>query len=253
MRNSLGAVQSALVLGGGSDIADRLIRKLVADRCDRIVLAVRDPASVAERIEAYRRLGAADVTAVHFDARDTAGHGELVAKAFADGDIDLVVSAFGVLGDQDAFDTDAAAAAAAVEVNLTGAVSVLLCAAEAMRAQGHGTILVFSSVAAMRARADNFVYGATKAGLDAFAAGLADRLVGTGVRVVTVRPGFVATKMTEGLAPAPFSTTADKVAEDIVDGLARGSLVIWSPPILRPVFAVLGVLPRPLWRRLSGR
>lgn len=253
MRNSLGAVQSALVLGGGSDIADRLIRKLVADRCDRIVLAVRDPETVTSRIDAYQRLGAADVSAVTFDARRSEDHAELVAKTFASGDIDLVICAFGILGDQDVFDTDPAAAADAVDVNLTGAVSVLTSVAEAMRTQGHGTILVFSSVAAVRPRADNFVYGATKAGLDAFAAGLADRLADTAIRVVTVRPGFVDTKMTEGLTPAPFSTTADKVAEDIVDGLAKGSLVIWSPAILRPVFAVLGVLPRPIWRKLAAR
>jgi decaprenylphospho-beta-D-erythro-pentofuranosid-2-ulose 2-reductase len=249
----LGAVQSALVLGGGSDLADRLIRKLIADRCDRVVLALRDPESVTERTEAYRRLGAADVSAVGFDARNTADHAALIAKTFAEGDIDLVVCAFGVLGDQDAFDADPASAADVVAVNLAGAMSVLLSTAEAMRNQGHGTILVFSSVAGRRARADNFVYGATKAGLDAFAAGLSDRLADTGVRVVTVRPGFVSTKMTEGMTPAPFSTTADRVADDIVDGLARGSLVIWSPRILRPVFAVLTALPRPVWRKLSAR
>lgn len=253
MRNSLGAVQSVLILGGGSDIADRLVRKLVADRCDRIVLAVRDPDAVADRIEAYQRLGAANVTAVPFDARRTEDHAELVAKTFADGDIDMVVSAFGILGDQDDFDHGAEAAADAVDVNLTGQVSVLISVAEAMRTQGHGTILVFSSVAALRPRADNFVYGATKAGLDAFAAGLADRLADTAIRVVTVRPGFVATKMTDGLTPAPFSTTADNVADDIIAGLAKGSPVIWSPAILRPVFGVLGLLPRPIWRKLAAR
>lgn len=253
MRNSLGAVQSVLVLGGASDIADRIVRRLIADRCDRVVLAVRDPSAVGTRMEAYRRLGAANVSAVAFDGGATAEHAELIAKVFADGDIDLVLSAFAVQGDQDAFDHDAAAAAAAVNVNLSGQVSSLLAAADEMKRQGHGTLVVLSSVAGVRTRSDNLVYGASKAGLDGFALGLGDRLQGTGVRVMTVRPGFVHTKLTEGMTPAPFATTADKVADDVIAGLARGSDVVWSPPVLRVVFAALRLLPRPLWRRLAAR
>ena len=100
---------------------------------------------------------------------------------------------------------------------------------------------------------DNFVYGATKAGLDAFGQGLGDSLVGTGVRVVVVRPGFVRTKMTEGMEAAPFSTTPEKVAELIVAGLAKGQEVIWAPPILQLPFSVFRLLPRSLWRIVADR
>ncbi len=128
-----------------------------------------------------------------------------------------------------------------------------LAVADQLRAQGHGTLVVLSSVAGVRVRKDNFVYGSTKAGLDGFAQGLGDALQGSGARVMVVRPGFVTTKMTEGLAPAPFSTDADSVAADIVTGLRRGSHTVWSPPVLRAVFGALQLVPRPLWRRLAAR
>ena len=156
-----------------------------------------------------------------------------------------------MLGDQEAFEADPAQAAEVVSVNLGGAVSVGLLVAEHLRAQGHGTLAVLSSVAGERVRADNAVYGATKAGLDGFAQGLGDRLVGSGARVMIVRPGFVHTRMTEGMDPAPLSTTADAVAEDIATGLRRRSDVVWSPASLRWLFAALRHLPRPLWRRVT--
>ncbi len=128
--------------------------------------------------------------------------------------------------------------------------SLLLAALRALRAQGHGTMIVLSSVAAERARAGNAIYGAAKAGLDALAQGLADATAGTGIRVLVVHPGFVTTKMTEGLPAAPFSTTADAVAEATVRALAGRAHTIWVPATLRFVFAALRHLPRPIYRRL---
>jgi decaprenylphospho-beta-D-erythro-pentofuranosid-2-ulose 2-reductase len=119
-----------------------------------------------------------------------------------------------------------------------------------MSAQGHGTIVLLSSVAGERARQSNYMYGSSKAGVDAFAQGLGDSLAGTGVQVMVVRPGFVKTKMTAGRDPVPFSTTADAVAGEVVKGLARGSHTVWAPPVLRLVMSVLRHVPRPLFRRL---
>ena len=118
--------------------------------------------------------------------------------------------------------------------------------------QGHGRILVLSSVAGYRVRRSNFVYGAAKAGLDGFAKGLGEAVRGTGVSVHVVRPGFVRTKMTEGRPAAPFAVGPDRVAEDVVRGLERGQAVIWSPGVLRAVFGVLGLLPDAIWRKLPG-
>ena len=102
-----------------------------------------------------------------------------------------------------------------------------------------------------RARKSNFVYGSSKAGLDAFAQGLGDRLHGSGVHVMVVRPGFVRTKMTAGLDDVPLSTGPDAVAEAIADGLRRNAHTVWVPTPLRFVMSALRHLPRPLFRRLN--
>ena len=186
-----------------------------------------------------------------FDALDRESHPAFVERCWAEhGDIDLVLVAFGVLGDQDVAEHDTTEALRIIDTNFTGAVSVLVPIAERLRSQGHGTIVVLSSVAGERARRSNFVYGSSKAGLDAFCQGLGDALVGTGVRMVIVRPGFVHSRMTEGLDPAPLSTTPDAVAQAILDGLARDREIIWVPAALRGVMSGLRHVPRPVFRRL---
>ena len=250
MRDAVGAVQSLLVLGGTSEIGLATARKLVEGRTRRVVLAARDTARAEQAAEELRRIGA-EVEVVAFDARDYASHAAVVDGLFERGDIDCALVAFGVLGDQERLATDGAAAVEAVEANYVGAVSVCVPLAERMRRQGHGTIVVLSSVAGERARKSNFVYGSSKAGLDAFAQGLGDRLHPDGVRVMVVRPGFVRTKMTAGLDDAPLSTDPDAVAESIAAGLRRGADTVWSPAPLRFVMSALRHLPRALFRRLE--
>lgn len=252
MRDATGGVQSVLVLGGTSDLGRATVRKLVADRTRRVVLAGR-PSAALDSAQNELKAEGAEVEVVAFDAAATDTHAEVIGEVFEAGDVDVVLLAFGVLGDQETFDRDPEAAVDAVTVNYTGAVSAGLVVADRLRAQGHGTLVVFSSVAGVRTRSDNFVYGSTKAGLDGFAQGLGDALHGSGARVMVVRPGFVATKMTEGMDPAPFATTAEAVADDVVDGLRRGRDTVWSPAVLRAVFGVLRLAPRPVWRLLAGR
>jgi decaprenylphospho-beta-D-erythro-pentofuranosid-2-ulose 2-reductase len=239
------------VLGGGSDIAEATTLELVRRGCRRVVLAARDLASLSSTVRTLREAGADDIYSVHFDARETTRHDEVIREA-ADliGDIDLALVAFGVLGDPAAFDDDPQAAVEAAETNYVGGLSVCLHLARRMRVQGHGTIVVLSSVAGERVRKSNPVYGSSKAGLDGFALALGDRLAGSGVEVMVVRPGFVHTKMTTGLDPAPLSTTPDRVAADIVRGLEQGRAIVWSPASLRGVMAAVRHLPRPLFRRL---
>jgi NAD(P)-dependent dehydrogenase (short-subunit alcohol dehydrogenase family) len=129
-------------------------------------------------------------------------------------------------------------------------VSVLTHLATALRAQGSGRIVVFSSVAGVRVRRANYVYGSAKAGLDGFASGLADALHGSGVGLLLVRPGFVVGRMTEGMSPAPLSSTPAQVAEAVADALAADREVVWVPRTLRPVFAGMRLLPRAVWRRM---
>ena len=251
MNDAVGLPQSILVLGGGSEIARATLRALLTKRPARVTLGGREHALGDAAIEA-RQLGATEVSTVVFDATDPASVGAAVDEAFAAGDIDLTLVAFGVLGDQQEYDRDVAAAAEAATVNYTSAVVAGLAVAQHCRRQGHGTILALSSVAGERVRKANFVYGSTKAGLDGFFQGLGDSLVGSGARVMIVRPGFVRSRMTKGMKEAPFATDPESVASLIVDGLAKGNAVIWAPPILRVVFAAFRHLPRALWRKVPG-
>ncbi len=252
MKDALGAVQSVLVLGGASDIGIAIAAQLAGPRQATVLLAGRQPQSLDAAAEQVRAAGAGRVETIPFDAQDTPSHDEFMAAAVkeAGGDLDVVVLAFGLLGDQTA---DAAGGEGAVQLaqtNYVGAVSAGLAVARVLKAQGHGTLVVLSSVAGERVRKANFIYGSSKAGLDGFAQGLGDALAGSGARVLIVRPGFVRTKMTEGTPPAPLSTTAEAVAAATVKALAAGREIIWVPPPLRFVFAVFRHLPRAVWRRL---
>lgn len=149
-----------------------------------------------------RGLGAETHT-ISFDALDSGSHEAILGKVFAEGDIDLVLLAFGVLGDQANDERDPVAAARVAQTNYTGAVSSALVCARALQSQGHGSLVVLSSVAAERARRSNFIYGSSKAGLDTFTQGLGDALHGTGAHVMLVRPGFVRTSMTAGRPETP--------------------------------------------------
>ena len=250
MKDALGSVQSVLVLGAGSEIAQATVRALVADRARTVILAGRDPSRFESLAADLRAGGAARVETLDFDADDVDSHPAFVEKAFAvDGDIDVVLVAFGVLGK--GAEENPAMAVDVLRTNFLGAGSLLLLVAHGLRAQGHGSVVVFSSVAGERVRKSNFVYGASKAGIDGLAQGLGDSLHGSGVDVMVVRPGFVTTKMTAGLDPAPLNTTPDAVAAAVVRGLKRGASTVWVPPALRFVMAAVRLLPRPLFRRLE--
>ena len=250
MQNSFGEPQTVLLLGGTSDIGLAIVRRLVTPTLQRVVLACRNPADAALAV-ADLAVGGVTVTAVGFDAVDSAGHSAFVDDIVEQvGDLDVVVIAFGVLGEQADFDDDPGAAARAVTVNYTGAVSIGLAVAKQLRKQGHGHLVVLSSVAGERVRASNFVYGSSKAGLDGFVQGLGDSLEGSGASVLVVRPGFVHSSMTEGMKATPFASTPEGVAEVTVKALRSGRRTVWAPGILRYVFMILRHLPGPVFRRL---
>jgi decaprenylphospho-beta-D-erythro-pentofuranosid-2-ulose 2-reductase len=252
MKDALGSVQSLLILGGTSDIALATARRLAADKTKRIVLAARPSERLDAAAQDLRAFGA-EVETVAFDADDVESHEKALGAVFAGGDVDVVLLAFGVLGDQASDEQDPVAAARVAQTNYVGAVASGLVCANALKKQGHGSLVVLSSVAGERGRKDNFIYGSTKAGLDTFAQGLGDSLHGTGVHVMVVRPGFVETKMTAGREKAPLSTTPDAVADAIVTGLRKGSEIVWVPGALRFVFSGLRHLPRPVFRKVVER
>jgi decaprenylphospho-beta-D-erythro-pentofuranosid-2-ulose 2-reductase len=246
--DAVGNPQSVLVLGGTSEIALAVARRY-AGRGPRVVLAARPSDRRDAAVAELTGLGAR-VSAVPFDAEDTGSHPALLDKVFADGPVDLAVVAFGVLGDAERAWQDHATAVELARVNYTGAVSVGVALAERMRAQGHGAIVALSSVAGERVRRANFVYGSTKAGMDGFYLGLGEALRPHGVRVTVVRPGFVRTRMTEGMRPAPLSSTPEQVADVVVGAVRDGRELVWAPPPLRVLMSVLRHIPRPVFRRL---
>ncbi|MFB7928972.1 decaprenylphospho-beta-D-erythro-pentofuranosid-2-ulose 2-reductase [Streptomyces sp. NPDC056039] len=249
MKDAFGLPQSLLVLGGTSEIALATARRLIARRTRTVWLAGRPSAALEEAAGRLRGLGA-DVHTIAFDALDPGSHEAVLGKVFAEGDIDMVLLAFGLLGDQARDEREPEAAVRVAQTNYTGAVSASLVCARALQAQGHGSLVVMSSVAGERARRANFIYGSSKAGLDAFAQGLGDALHGTGVHVMVVRPGFVRTRMTAGLPDAPLATTPEAVATAVELGLRRRSETVWVPGALRVVMAALRHLPRGVFRRL---
>lgn len=250
-RRSSGTV---VVFGGRSEIGVALAARLAGGR--RVVLAARRPDDLDEQIAHMRTAGATDVQTVAFDADDTDAHPDLIERLVTDhGPIEVAIIAFGILGDATRAETDVAHALQIAHTDYYAQVSVLTLLAAALRAQGSGTMIVFSSVAGVRVRRANYVYGSTKAGLDGFASGLADALHGSGVRLLLARPGFVIGAMTrelmaQGTKPAPFSVDADRVADDVTRAYRRGKDEVWIPGILRPMFFGMRLLPRAIWRRL---
>ena len=248
--DSLPAMRETIViLGGRSEIGIAVARRL-ADGAT-VVLAARRSADLAAEVATVRDAGAAVVDTVEFDADDLAAQRRVLDDIAArHGPLGVVVVAFGILGDQSRAERDAEHARAIVHTDYVAHVTVLTHLAQILQAQGSGTLVVFSSVAGARVRRANYVYGSAKAGLDGFASGLADALHGSGVRLLLVRPGFVIGRMTEGMAPAPFSSTPDAVADATVAALRSRRGEVWVPWALRPIFAVVRHAPRSLWRRM---
>jgi short-subunit dehydrogenase len=240
---------TVLIFGGRSEIGTELAMRLAPGAS--VVLAARNADRLGEQTAAILAAGAVAVSTREFDADDVESHGPLVASIIAEhGPIDTAVLAFGILGDQGRAEIDAAHAVAVVHTDYVAQVSLLTHLAAAMRLAGRGALVVFSSIAGARVRRANYVYGSAKAGLDGFASGLADALHGTGVRLLIVRPGFVIGRMTEGMTPAPLSSTPPQVAAATARALAKGRRTVWIPWALGPMSAVLRLLPQFVWRRM---
>lgn len=238
-----------VIFGGRSEIGVELATRLAPGAT--VVLAARHADRLSEQVATVRAAGAGAVHTCEFDADDLASHAPLVDGLISRyGPIGTAVLAFGILGEQSRAESDPAHAVAVVHTDYVAQISLLTVLANAMRAAGRGKLVVFSSVAGVRVRRANYVYGSAKAGLDGFASGLADALHGTGVQLLIVRPGFVIGRMTEGMDPAPLSSTPAQVAEATARALAGGRRTVWVPWALRPMFFGMKLLPQAIWRRM---
>jgi len=246
------AGRRVIVLGGSSEIALAIVRELQRRAPREVVLAGRDPSALRGAAEELGAAGCARVSTLELDALDTDRHAQSIERAFGElRGADIVILAVGVLGQRGGLPTDVAGAIEVMRVNMVGAGSLLIHAARCLRDGGGGALVVLSSVAAQRPRRANAVYGASKAGLDALAQGLGDALHEQDVRILVVRPGFVRTRMTRGLDPAPLATTPEAVAEVVLHGLDSGASTVWAPRALRWLMLGMSMLPRPIFRRIE--
>ena len=232
-----------LLLGATSDIGGEIARRICRGR--DVVCALRD---VGVGVGVKKQLldaGASSVRTVEFEATDLDSHRALVESV---DNLTTAVVAFGILGDQELAEHDEQEAVRIATVDYLAQVSMLTVLADVMK---HGEIFAFSSIAGWRARRANYVYGSTKAGLDAFCQGLADRLHGSKLHLITARPGFVIGKMTHGMKPAIMSVTPDVVAEAVVAAANRGrSQTVWIPGRLALLAFIMRLVPRPIWRHM---
>jgi NAD(P)-dependent dehydrogenase (short-subunit alcohol dehydrogenase family) len=228
--------------------------------------ARRRAAAGARFVLAGRREERLNVVAADLLARGAASAEPVTMELAATGEIERavetiharfgppqeIVVAYGILGEQAAFERDLAAARAALEVNFTSVALWLLAFLKRRDAVQPLTAIVIGSVAGDRGRRTNFIYGAAKGGLDIFVQGLAHAYAGTPVRFVMVKPGFVDTPMTAAFVKGgPLWSSPDRVAADIERAVRRGARVVYTPWFWRPIMAVIRRLPWFVFRRLK--
>ena len=249
--DATGNPQTILLLGGTSEIGLAICERYLRNAPARVVLACMPGDPLRDTAKAQlTQAGAKSVEIIDFDAVDTGSHPAVIDEAFAGGDVDVAIVAFGLLGDAEELWQNQRKAVQIAEINYTAAVSVGVLLGERMRAQGFGRIIAMSSVAGERVRRSNFVYGSTKAGLDGFYLGLGEALREYGVRVLVIRPGQVRTRMSAHVKEAPLTVDKEYVAELAVTASAKGKELVWAPGTFRYVMMVLRHIPRPIFRRL---
>jgi decaprenylphospho-beta-D-erythro-pentofuranosid-2-ulose 2-reductase len=233
--------QSVLVAGATSDIG-RAVARAYAEAGRSVILAARDPNRLeADAQDLHLRYG----TSVHLaalDVLDTAHH-----AAFVDALPELpqtVVMVAGLLGDHAVSERESAAAELIMRTNYVGPCILLGEIANRMAARGAGTIIGISSVAGDRGRASNYLYGSAKAGLSAFLSGLRNRLAAKNVQVITVKPGFVATRMTAAMKlPGLLTAQPQEVARRVLRAEQKGEDVIYVRPIWRLIMLCIKLIP----------
>lgn len=240
-----------LALGATSAIAEATLRPLAEQKASFFLVA-RNPYKLAAVRDDLLTRGASAVSAVTADLDDTAAHPGLLSEAAAalDG-IDLALIAHGVLGDQAEAERDFTAAEAILRTNFLSPVSLIGWLASYMEARHSGTIAVISSVAGDRGRKSNYVYGASKGGLNVFLDGVRNRIDRAGVQVLTIRPGFVATPMTAHLPPGPLFTQPSVVARHILRAIEQRRDIVYVPPFWGLIMFVIRSVPGRIFKKMN--
>lgn len=252
MRGSTGVPQRVLIVGGSSEIGSSLALSWLRRGTSEFVVTQRE-AGRADDVVGHLEDAGARVTTVDLDALVRSTISPAMDRAWAGGDVDIAVIAIGRLGDQVEMEANPSAAWDVLTVNATASIQIALEVAARMEHQQHGTLVLLSSVAGQRGRRDNYVYGASKAALDTFAEGLQQRFADSEVGVLVARPGYVHSKMSAGVKPAPFAVSVDESRDRILTALESGKSVVWIPSFLGVLFQIFRLLPRRTWAALVRR
>ena len=240
-----------LLLGATSPIGRALAMRF-AERGARIHAAARDAAEASKIAADIATRSGADASSGTFDAADFASHRDFLERAIRElGGLDGVLLCFGTLGDEALSLIDPGEALSLVNQNYAGAVSILTLAARHLEQQGRGFIVVLGSVAGVRGRARNYVYGSAKGALHLFTQGLRARLSRRGVHVMTVILGTVDTRMTWGREGTLLTVAPERAAASIFRAWERKRDVVYVPWFWRPIMGVIRMVPERLFKRTN--
>ena len=239
---------TALIIGATSGIGRAIARRLAGDGY-ALQLAARDPARLDREVRDLRLRGGA-VTAHPCDVLEI--HGVAAFLDTLDPLPKVAVCVVGLMGDQGVSQSDPAAAERVMRTNYVGPSLLLGALAERFERCGAGVLVGVSSVAGDRGRATNYVYGSAKAGFTTILSGLRNRLAGSGVHVVTVKPGFVRTRMTDGMAlPSLLTAEPEEVAAAVAEAIRRRRDTVYVRPVWRLVMCAVRAIPERFFKRMT--
>jgi len=242
-------MKNVLILGATSDMAQAIAKKYAAEGWG-LQLAARNMELLEPVAGDLRVRSSANVQTLEFDAADFACHGRFYEAL--ETKPDAVICVFGYMGDQLLARTDLDEVRKTIDVNYTGAVSILNVVAADFEQRGHGAIAGISSVAGDRGRQSNYIYGSAKAGFTAYLSGLRNRLAKSGVHVMTVKPGFCRTKMTESLElPAVLTAEPEQVAIAVFQGLEKKRNTVYTLWMWRWIMLIIRHIPEFVFKKLG--
>lgn len=243
-------MQRILIVGATSAIAEAAARRFAA-RGDALFLAARSGPRLQAIADDLTVRGASRAETLVVDARAFERFPALLQAATERlGGLDAALIAHGTLSDQGACQRSVEQLREEFDVNALSVIALCTHLANQFETQGHGVIAVISSVAGDRGRQSNYVYGSAKAAVTAFTSGLRQRLYPKGVRVLTIKPGFVSTPMTAAIKKGALWATPERVAADIVRAMRAGNAVIYTPGFWRPIMWIIRAVPEQIFRRL---
>ena len=246
MLNGTGQLQNVVLFGGNSDIGLAILKKLPMARDSTLILVGRN----LNYNQVASKFPESNVEIIEFDFENIDKIDILFSIISKQRDIDVAILAYGYLGEVGT-DTLLREINQQILINYYGPAMLFSKIFERFRNQKHGKILVITSVAGIRPRISNFVYGSAKSGLDFLVRGSQNESKKNNFTVSVLRPGFVESKMTHGLKPPAFSVKPDRVAEDAVKGLLRQKKIIYSPTILKYIFTLLRFSPDFVFNKLK--